>query len=402
MHDVVFDEVAAPADIRDHVRLQPEWGAAARGGKFDHELVRVMSGTLKMVYEGWSFDVESRDPELMLLQSIAEALRQGVAFGGKTGWGLGTCRAATVKWSFQDRTKSDTLSGYLRSRIVHHGSEAVFEHVPAPVSPVAASDAKNARSWMRVEFDLQFDGPMLVAAMYGGQNSDSREARADATYQVDFEGRPLLPGSSLRGAMRAQARRIAARMGDVDAEQELFGPNTGDTGTEIVTGDGEDRPPDDDQSRKNKRRGLISVEEARLVGPAHPVLLNHVAIDRVTGFAADGRLFSGMALASPTFRCAVCVRWLSHNPEHHRAVRLLLLTLRDLGSGSMWMESRTTRGYGRVQSVTNVSVTCSVVVREGENAAGAAQRLTMQTFTASSIRRLDRNLIAQFVEHGHA
>lgn len=397
VRDVVFDDVAPPANVRDHVRLQPDWGAAARGGKFDHELVRVKSGTLTMVYEGWP-----GDPELTLLPSLVAAMKEGVAFGGKTGWGLGICRATAAKWSSQNRTQSDTLSGYLRRRIMHDGSEAAFEQVPTPVSPIAANAAKNARSWMRVEFDLQFDGPMLVAAPYGGQNSDSREARADSTYQVDFDGRPLLPGSSLRGAMRAQARRIAARMGDMEAEQELFGPNTSDAGTEIVTGDGVDTQPDSDRSRKKKRRGLISVEEARLVGLAQTVLLNHVAIDRLTGFAADGRLFSAMALASPTFRCAASVRWLSHNPTHQRAVRLLLLTLRDLGSGSMWMGSRTTRGYGRVKSVTKVSVTCSVVAREGETEDGVAQRLNTQTFTSCSIRGLDRHLIAQFVEDGHA
>jgi hypothetical protein len=89
------------------------------------------------------------------------------------------------------------------------------------------------------------------------------------------------------------------------------------------------------------------------------IRLDHVAIDRITGFASDARKFDALALASPEFRVRLFVRWtagdwdatscraLAHRIRHERAaVMLLLMTLRDMQEQLLWVGSRTTRGYG--------------------------------------------------------
>jgi CRISPR/Cas system CSM-associated protein Csm3 (group 7 of RAMP superfamily) len=79
-------------------------------------------------------------------------------------------------------------------------------------------------------------------------------------------------------------------------------------------------------------------------------VLNHVAIDRITGFAVDHELFNAVALASPVFATEVCVRWRDDEVDRC-AVALLLLALRDAEEGWLWAGSRTTRGYGHIGSV---------------------------------------------------
>ena len=358
--------------IRDHVRIDRRWGAAARGGKFDHEVAHPRTGTLRLIYEGDS----QEDPELVLLQSAADALQQGLlAFGGKTGWGLGAARVGTkngsggLAWSLVDRKKTEGLSAYLGERLQaasagrtagdaapNVAANAGPQRVPRVVEEATNRTSRRRESgepppwsWLRLRLRLAFDGPMLVAALdatvppddatpadLGDENAETDKLRiekerrmADATYQVDSKGKPVLAGSALRGPLRSEAERIEETLDlEVDGIAEtLFG-------TEDA-------------------QGLIRVEEGRLPEDeeAHHVLLNHVSIDRVTGFAADGRLFNAAALSSPCFDSELLVRWHADEEKHRQALALLFFVLRDAEQQGLWIGSRTTRGYGHAKQV---------------------------------------------------
>lgn len=374
----------AAAQVRDRVRVDARSGAAAERGKYDHEVAGVQSGVLSMVYEGWH-----GDHELVLLQSAVQALRQGLlSFGAKGSGGLGFCEATAAEWTAEDRTSSVDLSKYLRSRITGLAGHQMSA-VPEPQYVITRDPAPRAWSWMRIDFDIQFEGPMLVAALHSGKSDDTRAARVDATYQIGLSGRPLLAGSSLRGAMRSQARRIGHLTGDRGWEsfRTLFGPEP-DESEEV----------NDDDEPASKFRGLLSVKEGTLEGTAHTVLLNHVAIDRLTGFAADRKLFSSLALASPTFRCGLLLRWCAGDPTHRRAVRLLMFTLRDLANGTISIGSRSTRGYGAVRSLKRVDVSGSLVQHGAGLKDGPASRSAPFAFEAAGLGDLDADFVAQLME----
>ena len=357
--DVMLEDGAE--EIRDHVRIDRRWGAAALGGKFDHEIAYPAAApaaqrrppTLKLIYEGDSRD----DPELVLLRSAADALQEGVlAFGGKTGWGLGAARIGAEKngcggvtWSVVNRADPAALSTYLRARLPgagagcddrpeasnagtdgHTGTEALTIDLTGRPSRTRGSDEPRPWSWLRLRLRLAFDGPMLVAALDASDPRDEpfteERRRADATYQVDPGGKPVLAGSALRGPLRGDAERIQNTC-DLDGLAEtLFGTDAS--------------------------QGLIRVEEGVLDGPLKHVLLNHVSIDRVTGFAASARLFDAAALASPCFHSELLVRWHADVEKHRQAVALLFFVLRDAEQQGMWIGSRTTRGYGHAKQVT--------------------------------------------------
>ena len=409
--DVAFDEgtglppetaradvhVPPPEEIRDHVRINRESGAAARGGKFDHEVAHRPSGTLRLIYEGDS----RKDPELLLLQSAADALQERLlAFGGKTGWGLGAARvsakengSSAITWSVVERAEPEALSIYLNTRLPPpEDPPASSQGIDAPtktekqIADLAQRDSLGLKSrkaqhsaspdepnlapwsWLRLGLRLAFDGPMLVAALDAtvpsGDTSTEpftdKRRNADATYQVDPQGRPLLAGSALRGPLRSDAERIQKTLGIDALAETLFGT-------------------DDAQ-------GLIRVEEGVLHGQQKHVLLNHVSIDRVTGFAASARLFDVAALASPCFLSELLVRWNAADETHRQAVALLFFVLRDAEQQGMWIGSRTPRGYGHAKRVEIRHAKWSLVSypNSGSSADGA-QPIRLTTVCEPSI-----------------
>jgi len=346
------------AEIRDHVRLKLEWGAAAKGGKFDQEVALPTRGKFSLIYEGDGPD----DPELLLLRSGLDALEAGVlAFGGKTGWGLGMIRKANIRYVCEDRSKLDGLAGYLARRL---GKGQATTHDAwsdgTPRTQNSDSQGKDHRSpwsWIRFYLQLHFDGPMLVAGPYRGEPGEFQTLResADAVFQVRPDGTPFVPGSSLRGVLRHHAHRIAASLGHPDLANVLFGTIKGESGS----------------------RGLVRVGEGEVKdSQVHTIRMDHVAIDRITGFAADAKLFNTAALASPTIAHRIVVRWDGRNAQQKAAVALLLFVLRDMQEGLLWVGSRTTRGYGHVKSATISGFKGSLAAkgsREGLAAAKGAE-----------------------------
>ena len=327
--------------VRDHVKIRRDWGAAEKGAKFDQEIAYQPCGILRLIYEGDTLD----DPELVLLKSASVALRDGLlAFGGKTGWGLGAAAtrkiendSEAIRWSWVDRAEPRNLSAYLKSKLREPtqavSKAALMTDVNEPTAKSAAARARSgdepaAWSWLRMDIRLAFDGPMLVAGIDTSAPDNApfstERQEADAAWQTRPDGTPIIPGSALRGPLRALADRIAKTLGIDRLSNLLFG--------------------------SEDAQGLIRIEEATLIGTAKHVFLNHVAIDRVTGFAATNLLFSTAALASPCFRSAILVRWNHDDSPHLQAVALLLFALRDAMERGLWIGSRTTRGYGYVRS----------------------------------------------------
>lgn len=354
-------------EVQDHVRIEPRTGAAADKGKFDQEVARPAMTTLVLRYEGDG----PEDPEVRLLVAAVEALRQGVlGLGAKTGWGLGCPRKVDVTWNAASRGRPDPLASWLATRLA--GQESLAPLDPEPTTGKAQTAVAHDPSavpwtWLRLDLALQFDGPMLVAGPdRQAERTGDLGRNVRAGYLADPDGRPLLEGSSLRGAMQAHARRIATTLDVPDVANTLFGTIRDD--------------------KDGGQRGLLRVWPGVFTGPyvsvtkpqvaSEPVreedrdqkepatvVLDHVAIDRVTGFAAENRLFSTLALASPRFDTSLVVRW-RPGMDDPRSLALLLFTLRDMTDGWLWVGSRTTRGYGHLKQVSIQGGVLSTIRRQ--------------------------------------
>ncbi len=378
---VDLDVRASGTDIRDHVTIDRAWGAAKEGGKFDQETADIESGLLTLVYEGNG----PADAELKLLASVVAALEDGLlSFGGKTGWGLGAARVRAVRWTALDRAKLDALRDYCLARLSGAEFRPVAERPSVEYPQPRALEKEDRRPccWLALRIQIQFEGPMLVAGPCRSIDTAAIEQKADAAYQTDRAGRPLLAGSSLRGALRSHAERLVSTHRGWNAElaTRLFGK-----APSVVDGE-----------RFPGRKGLVRIGEGKLAGETAPVLLNHVAIDRVTGFAVDQRLFSAVALGSPCFESEFLVRWDPGDATERAAVALFLRTLRDAEDGLLWVGSRTSRGYGHVAGLRIVRAATSLLERCEDVERECWRRVAQRPLTARTVDDVARALAGAF------
>lgn len=207
-------------------------------------------------------------------------------------------------------------------------------------------------------------------------------------YKEAYDKLPLvLPGSSIRGALRSRASRIArtilaqrAAQGNTEA-QKAWSKVSDWSNTGIHSQLAEDLPLVQDLFGSTEQSGAVSVfdcetcETNELLDSetnealdcetnerldsetrksAEPLPITHNAGDRWTGGVADGALFSEEIYPKAQWKPLV----LEFNPERmkskdknrqHAAWCLLGLVLAELATGSLPLGSRSTRGLGAVR-----------------------------------------------------
>lgn len=248
--------------------------------------------------------------------------------GGGKGIGRGICEfrlqaihcmddAAILSWMKSDSPR------HWRNEIMRHRIDAVdqkdlqgraqalLQNNPASVTEVAASTS------------IVFSSPFLVAKAANKNNSgDDREA--DLTPLKDADDNLILPGSSLRGALRSQAERIVRTVHPGNLEPhplivELFGDTS--------------------------RAGALRFTNFTNVGD--DVLENHefVAVDRFSGGARDGAKFTIRAAQQPTLEGIVRLK--NKDTLSEAARGLLWLLHRDAAEGDILLGYGSTKGFAR-------------------------------------------------------
>ena len=202
-----------------------------------------------------------------------------------------------------------------------------------------------------IHLSLIPQGPLLIKS--GRQGADPTKADMEfvETYH-EGEKTIYLPGSSLKGAMRAHAERIVRTVGSDS-------PNQGSIWANDSTGR-------DDQHLRNKSGGVdvyrassfteqmfgntslasrIRIEDAYSTIPLVIEERNGVAIDRVLGSAASSALFNYQVCTSGKFATRIHLKNFSL-----AQLGLIGLVLRDLNDG--WFAI----GFGKSRGLGNVSV----------------------------------------------
>jgi CRISPR/Cas system CSM-associated protein Csm3 (group 7 of RAMP superfamily) len=330
---MVFDglgrlpEGTAP-EIRDGVAIDPATGTAEEHKKFDIEVLP--AGTrFPLHFELLILAGVDEKRLLALLAATLEGLESGdVALGARTSRGYGRCRAAGWTARRFDLTARD---GWLAWLVTEPAPRIAPTPAPEPDEgdrPTWSLREALRRAWpsaadlptlddrrrrFRAELDLRWPHGGLLVRSPGREPGD-----ADAT-QLHSGGDPVLPGTSLAGALRTRALRIARLVcgahGDARVEA-LFGPPPG------ASGRGSPRGRELFASR-------LTVGESRLEGRC---LLQgtRIRIDRFTGGVVDGALFDEQPLYRGRGRVTLEIR----EPEPGE-VGLLLLVIKDLLTGDL-------------------------------------------------------------------
>jgi CRISPR/Cas system CSM-associated protein Csm3 (group 7 of RAMP superfamily) len=193
----------------------------------------------------------------------------------------------------------------------------------------------------RVELAVSFSGDVRVGT--GTRSAPDVGSPEAADLAVDDSGNPVLPASSVRGVLRSRAELIIRSLGH-----------------ECCTGFGTDCSPRCLACLvfgHTGQRGRLRVLDAPLEAPATRAV-PHVAIDRFTGGAMRGGLFTE-TVASQT--SAVLTVEIDEGPLADVAEALVRQAALDIDDGYLGLGHATRRGLGAASLAEDARTTC----REG-------------------------------------
>lgn len=369
------DDEARRCGLRNRpgIAIDRYWGAVGDGALFVHEVLP--AGAELELRISAHVDTESgRTPKQVeaLLRLIVELFAaKKITFGKRkgTGWGGVTlAQDLPEKSVFLTRTNLDTPDGLLSW--LSGGEKLPLEELPAIES---VSDVQE-----RVTIRVRWSSPtgILVAdperreARKEAENDPEKKESVPTEQWRDREGDCLvIPGSSIRGALRNRATRIARTI--LFATEGAGGEYTSDWSDEDVHKQlAADVPLIHDLFGTTDRRGALTVREVRSRTLGEKITVTHNAGDRWTGGVIDGGLYSEEYYVdmdwepivleidlARLFRVKEGERIPATYAEGRRRAALVLLglVLAEFATGTLPIGSRGTRGMGAVE-VSRIAV----------------------------------------------
>lgn len=257
--------------IRQHVSIN-ESGVATKAGKFDEQIV--YKGT-KFCFE---MEIVSEDSELQQLQNVIDAIRStSFRIGGGTRKGFGKIKVVSVQ-SVQINLE-DNLDRYLNKSSNLQDSKDWWKGVEhADTTPIEDND------YVKYELCIKPKNFFMFGSGFGDEEgkADMTSVKEGVVNEFNFEkGKTLIPATSVKGALRhrvAYHHNLLRRKyyGDAEATtaannpavKELFGYQDG-----------------------KQHRGNVLISDV-FEEPVRGILVPHVSIDRFTGGAENGALFT--------------------------------------------------------------------------------------------------------------
>lgn len=300
--DGVFDQTAERY-TRPRLRINGKTGTADDGGKFD--VAHIGSGSRFRFSLTWLGKGCDQD-ELTAVEQMLGALDAGeIRLGAQKSNGFGRVQLSVRRRAF-DLTDRQDRADWLAGRC--SGASMVLPKT-AECRRVAFLVSGKADSLL-----VKAGAPL------------PKEGSGTYTPNLTEGSRAVLPGSSVKGAVRARAEMIAGLLGlEPGTTDEFFGRG--------AEGDDTGRP------------GQIFFEDARLTGEKKQQI-TRIRINRFTGGVIRGGLFTEEPLS-----CGVELRITA--PDDPRVCALLLYALRDLGLGlyNLGSGGSVGRGYLTVQEI---------------------------------------------------
>ncbi|MFV9506737.1 MAG: RAMP superfamily CRISPR-associated protein [Oscillochloridaceae bacterium umkhey_bin13] len=325
-------------EIRDGVGIDPKTRTARPKVKYDLELLP--AGTIFPL----RFELLLGKNTEALGQALALALQgleQGaIALGARRSRGFGRCRVTGWQLVRYDLRTRKGLLDWLQA-------EPDLYAVPTDPRPIAElltlPSQVDRRNQARLTAHFRLASPLLIRAEQPLRDQDGKPLSGsnhpDVIQIVNAAGQPVLPGTSLAGALRARAERILRTFHPDDRVKDrlegLFG----------WTLDREQAKPQKGQTKPQTTSSRLLVEEARIT-QARTLVQNRVSLDRFTGGAYDTALFSEAPCVAGEVTTVITII----NPQEHD-VGLLLLLLKDLWTGDLPLGGSASVGRGRLEGI---------------------------------------------------
>ena len=400
------DSGESPLPRRHGVGIDRTTGAASDGALYEHEfLPRGTKFDIRITAEGRDDETMGRDQSKgipgpassdsvkKLLEVIVDVLTSGaVCLGGRTGSGQGTIQVIEPKLR---RTGKTTDAGALTAP--EDVLDALIgedeEGTPIPLELGGWSLGEPARiriTWWSPTGIFVAEDEKLTKQRKAQKEAENRKKGIDEeVHEVVYplrdpsvawdEAQLLIPGTSIRGALRSRASRIARTV--LAARDELSTFTSHDLHEQIAAEPNLVRY----MFGSTEYRGAVTVHDCLSSDPGKCIEVTHNAIDRWTGGVIDGGLFTEAVYLGTHWEpitIDIDLRQLLNNieaekgpeddgktvgadetgigsedreqskPTHadyaHAAYVLLGLVLAELSAGTLPLGSRSTRGLGQV------------------------------------------------------
>jgi CRISPR/Cas system CSM-associated protein Csm3 (group 7 of RAMP superfamily) len=307
--------------IRDGIKIDALTGIVKEGAKYDYQIIE--PGAKFKVYLEADYADQTESFVKQMMATIASVLQNGeLQIGAKTNNGLGKAKLIRqVLYNFDFSNKKDVVSW-------------LTQNFPAK-EPLSIEQ-------LGIPFDLKEHRFHLNAAFWLKNSLIVRSYSADPekpdAVHIKSGGKSVLPGTSLKGAIRARAERIV---------------NTLNKPASIITnlfGFVEEEEDEEKEAPKAKKGG-IRIEEAVLPDFVSE-MQTRIKIDRFTGGTIEAALFDTMPVFSfgrkleyvepeKIINLQIHVR----DCQKHEA-GLLLLVLKDLWTGDLAVGGEKNIGRG--------------------------------------------------------
>lgn len=323
--DLDFEKTASTV-IRPRLKIDGATGTASDKAKFDvMHLETGTKGTFSIVWKGISSEDQKKAAQL-LEQCFASMNVGDIRLGAQKSNGFGQIKLTSVKRRYYDMKNADDRTAWLGET---DGTEI---HLPE-----AVSSSIILRVSMETDALLVKSGTKKLADIPGVKENK----RSSVAVSIQEAGHAVIPGSSIKGAVRAQIKRFApfCKLSE-DEIISLFGRESRDHDNGIA--------------------GKVSFSDGIfLEDPQKSTIQTRIRIDRLTGGVMDKAMVKEEVIGGS---CEWNIT-LSPAVNQEKAGAILLLALRDLGIGLYSLGSGYAIGRGRPTKLV-VRVASSVLTCE--------------------------------------
>jgi CRISPR/Cas system CMR subunit Cmr4 (Cas7 group RAMP superfamily) len=323
-------DLIAP-EIRDGVKINPQRRVAEAGGKYDVELLPTET-IFPLRFELLLPDDEVKAQRLQIaLVCALQGFEAGeILIGARKSRGFGRCKVEGWRLTTYNLRNLNSLVAWLTADL------SSVQPVDGELRPIAdllrgqGSPGKDQRHEFRIEATFALDSPLLIRSDEPLTEGDNQP---DFAHLRDSMGRPIVPGTSLAGALRARAMRILNTVRSQHPELTirmldcLFGR--------------------DMHARRGDPTMSRMVVQESLINQGRTLVQNRVAIDRFTGGAFETALFGEAPYVGGTVTLTMTIR----EPKHDADKGLSLLLLKDLWTGDLPLGGTSSIGRGRLRGL---------------------------------------------------
>lgn len=325
--------------IRQHVRIN-SFGAAEDNGKFDE---RVLYKGVRFCFEIEQLAKSSSDYETKFKNALSKLYSKDFRLGGGTRSGFGEMKIISCKTVNLDLTKQEDLHSYLDKDSSLSSEWTGYKE--------EFSESEDSGELTVYELDLQPNDFFLFGSGFGDDQADMTPVKEDIV-TWDPQGKPhfkennvLIPASSVKGALSHRVayyyNKAAGIYSDGMSEDDMkqhTGKNNPAVRSLFGSEEGEDGTP---------IRGKVILSD--IIESNEGIkdkLLNHVSIDRFTGGAIDGALFSEKATygKGKTFKTTIIVENEAFKTEEVK--NAFERSIKDIASGMLPLGGGINRGNG--------------------------------------------------------